>query len=117
MPTTSPNYIAMQELVWLKQDGSEVRLVARVGTPYPIDERTWACACELEGRGGRIVDIRGGSSMQALGLAIGLVRSQLAHLIEKDGRLRNAESDEDWSLDQIDAVFGRGFQMPPESAP
>ena len=116
MRTNTPNYIATYQLVWSKQDGSETRIVVRVGAPYPIDERTWACACELEGHGGRTLDIHGGSSMQALCLAINLVRSQLAHLIETGERLLYAEGGGDWDLNQIDVVFGRGFVALPGAA-
>ena len=107
--TDTPNFIASCELIWRKADGSEVRLVARVGVPYEIGDHAWACATELDGYGGRAVDIRGGSSMQALCLAIGFLRSRLAHLVAMDERLQHVQGGGDWNLDQLDAVFGRGL--------
>ncbi len=117
MQTTTPQYIAVQPLLWLQQDGTELRLVARVGTPYAIDERTWACPCELEGHAGRLPDIFGGGSMQALCLAARLVRSQLADLIGKGERLVDIEGGDAWDLERLDAVFGHGFGAPPASTP
>jgi hypothetical protein len=106
--TDTPNFIASYELTRLKADGSEGRLVARVGVPYRIGEHEWACAVDLDGDVGRAVDIRGGSSMQALCLAIGFLRTRLGHLVAKNERLQHAGGGDDWGLDEIDLVFGRG---------
>jgi len=107
--TDTPNFIASYELTWLKADGSAVPLVARVGVPYRIGEHEWACALDLEGDVGRAVDIRGGSSMQALCLAIGFLRTRLGHLVAQNGRLRHPGGGDDWGPGEIDAVFGRGW--------
>jgi hypothetical protein len=114
--TDTPDFMASYELTWLKADDSEVRLVARVGVPYRVGDREWACAAELEGYDGGAFDIRGGSSMQALCLAIGFVRTRLGHLVAKDGRLRDVEGGDDWGLDEIDMVFGRRSAAAPAAS-
>ena len=80
-------FIAEQELLWIKRDGSEVSLHARIGAPYPAEGGVWACPAELIGLDGRYPDIVGESSMQALSLAIRLIGRRLGHLIHSGEHL------------------------------
>ena len=34
----TPQFIATKQLLWLRHDGAEVLITARIGTPYQIDE-------------------------------------------------------------------------------
>ena len=89
----------------LRVDGSVVEGAVRVGKPYPeADGSCWRCPVELEGHRGRYPDITGVDSLQALCLALALLRSELQDLETRGIRVLDAESDEPWDLD---AVFGR----------
>ena len=62
MRTSAPNYIATEQLIWLQHDGTQSRIVARIGLPYPVDDGTWACPAELQGVDARYPDVCGASS-------------------------------------------------------
>lgn len=111
MQATNPSFIASKELLWLKADGSEIKLIARVGVPYEAECGQFRCPVELAGLDGRYPDIAGGSSMQAICLATSLLATRLRHLLEDGERLVYVEDRdrEDSSLDMssLNAVFGR----------
>lgn len=109
MRTSAPAFIASDELLWLKADGTEVRLIARVGTPYRVDDH-YRCPVELEGLDSRYPDVAGESSMQALCLATNLLATRLTHLLEEGERLvyvKDDQSGSDWDVATLNAVFGR----------
>ena len=109
MRTDVPSFIASDELLWLKADGTAVRLVARVGTPYRVDDH-YRCPVELEGLDARYPDVAGESSMQALCLATSLLATRLTHLLEEGERLvyvKDDQSGSDWDVATLNAVFGR----------
>jgi hypothetical protein len=117
MQTSAPNFIATAKLIWLQHSGAEVRIVARVGVPYPLDDRTWACAAELQGVDSRYLDIFGGSSMQALNLAIGVVAARLGHLLERGERLVDADDPRcAWDYGMLHSTFGRHAPGAPDRA-
>lgn len=99
--------IAKEELLWVRKDGSEVSVVAQIGMPYQVDEHSWACPVELWGVESQYPDMRGVSSMQALNLAISLLRTRLGHLLEDDEALYYPD-DKEVKLDAgcLDNVFG-----------
>jgi hypothetical protein len=101
------NPIAKEELLWVRKDGSEVPVVAQIGMPYQVDEYSWACAAELCGVESQYPDMHGVSSMQALSLAIRLIRTRLGHLLEENEALYYP-SDKEIMLDSdsLDDVFG-----------
>ena len=107
MRTTEPNYIAIEQLLWLRPDGTQSRIVARLGLPYPVDDGTWACAAELQGVDARYPDVCGASSMQALNLASALIATRLGHLIERGERLVDAEDTScAWDDEMLHSIFG-----------
>ena len=114
MQTSKPNYIATEQLIWLRRDGSHVRIVARVGLPYVLNDGTWACPAELQGVDPRYADVCGASSMQALNLATALVATRLGHLLERGERLVDAEDAScAWDDEMLHAIFGpRGLREP-----
>ncbi len=54
MRTDTPRFIASQSILWLHADGTETMIEARIGEPYQVDGRTWACPAALEGVDGVI---------------------------------------------------------------
>lgn len=111
MRVADPSFIASEELVWLKADGSEVKLIAMVGIPYKVDEDLFRCPVELVGLDERYPDIAGGSSMQALCLATSLLATRLRHLLDDGERLVYAEdrdrNQSTWDVASLNAIFGR----------
>jgi len=102
MRTDTPRFIASQAILWLHADGTETRIEARIGEPYQVDARTWACPAALEGVDGRYPDIFGDGSMQALSLAMGLIATRLGHMLENDAQLVCPEDRSPWN----GATFG-----------
>lgn len=108
MQTSEPRFIASNELIWLKPDGSEVTVIVRVGMPYQPDGHEYRCPVEIVGFDGRYPDIAGESSLQALCLAIQLLATRLEELQKEGGSLvypddRSAE----WDRDSLNGLFGR----------
>ena len=114
MRTSAPTFIATEQLLWLQQDGSQARIVARIGLPYALNDGTWACPAELEGVDQRYPDVCGASSMQALNLATALIATRLSHLLERGERLVDAEdTDCAWDDEMLSSIFGlHGLRAP-----
>ena len=108
MQTSEPRFVASSELLWLKTDGSEVVVTARVGIPYQTDENEHRCAVEIVGFDGRYSDMAGASSLQALSLAIGLLATRLEDLLKEGGRLVYPDDRSiDWDSESLKSLFGR----------
>ncbi len=106
MTIENPTFIATEEILWLRADGTEVLIQAAIGMPYrEADE--WACAVALTGVDGRYVDAVGESSMQSLNLAMRLIRQRLGHLLDA-GEILVHQDDRTsyWDLDLLNAIFG-----------
>ena len=117
MRTTAPNFIATEQLLWLRPDGSRDRIVARVGMPYPTDDGAWACPAELQGVDARYPDVCGASSMQALNLATALIATRLSHLLERGETLVDAEDAScTWDDEMLQSIFGLHGLRSPERA-
>jgi len=103
----NPTYIATEEILWLKEDGTEVSIQAAIGMPYKT-HGGWSCPATLMGVDERYPDIAGASSFQSLNLAMRLIRQRLGHLLE-DGAIlvdvddRNSRR----NSNSLDIVFGR----------
>lgn len=96
MRTDTPKFIASQSILWLHADGTETMIDARIGEPYQVDARTWACPAALEGVDGRYPDIFGEGSFQALSLAMRLIATRLGHMLENDAQLVYPEDRSPW---------------------
>lgn len=108
MQTSEPKFIASIELIWLRADGCEVTITARVGTPYQFDGNQYRCPVEVVGFDGRYPDIAGEGSLQALCLAIRLLSTRLEYLLKEGGRLVYPDDrSTDWNRDSLNNVFGR----------
>lgn len=102
----NPTIIASEEIIWLKKNGDELLIHVDVGMPYQ-HEGAWACPAALIGVDGRYPDIAGDSFIQALQLAIRLIRQRLGHLLDAGERLvYPADRSCNWDFDSLDAVFG-----------
>jgi hypothetical protein len=103
----NPVYIATEEILWVRADGTEVLIQACVGIPYK-STNAWACPAALVGVDDRYPDIVGESSFQALNLAMRLIRQRLGHLLDAGEVLTYPiDRSERWDLDSLDVVFGR----------
>ncbi len=97
----SPKFIASERVLWLRADGSETIIEAKIGEPYQVDERTWACPACLDGVDGRYPEIVGASSMQALTLALDLLRTILGHMLESNAQLVYPEDRSPWDMSAL----------------
>jgi hypothetical protein len=103
-PITDP--VAEREIIWIRKDGVETKIIAKVGRPYQVGEKEWACPMHLAG-----VDLRhdchGAGSIQALVLAINLIRMRLGHLLEKGEKLYYEDRKTKWTKKSLNNVFGK----------
>jgi hypothetical protein len=107
MNVESPVIVATSEILWLREDGREVVIQAIIGLPYEQDGN-WACPVALVGVDERYPDIIGESSMQAIHLAIRLIRQRLGHLLDAGEVLVDqSERDNRWNVASLNAVFGQ----------
>jgi hypothetical protein len=76
-----------------------------IGAPYR-QEIDWACPCALFGVEGRYPDIVGVSGLQALSLAVRLLRERIKGMVD-EGEVFDLTSDgERLGPDSIAALFG-----------
>jgi len=68
-------------------DGRRVPVEVRIGVPEPVGHGEWACAVTLTGLYERLAPMHGGDPLQALTLAVGLVRMLLTTFVDTGGRL------------------------------
>lgn len=87
MRTETPQFIASASILRLRSDGSEMMIDAKIGTPYQVDARAWACPASLEGGDGRYPDIVGEGSFQSLSLAVQLIARRLGHMLDDNEQL------------------------------
>jgi len=70
----------VSELLLIRSDGSETLLTIRIGFPLKRGQG-WVCPCEIDGLEPQYVDIHGEDSIQAICLALKVVRSRLSSVI------------------------------------
>ena len=100
--------IAKEELVRIREDGSEVSVIAQIGAPYQIGDVGWACPAELSGVDSQYPDIHGVSSMQAICLAICLIKTRLGHLLDDNEVIYDFDDrTERWDRDRLNVVFAK----------
>ena len=105
MRIENPIVIATHNFTWHKRDGSEVPIEVMIGAPYR-QEIDWACPCALFGVEGRYPDIVGVSGLQALSLAVRLLRERIKGMVD-EGEVFDLTSDgERLGPDSIAALFG-----------
>jgi hypothetical protein len=102
--------VGVSDLVFISPDGAKRSVTLRVGIPYRVAEAEWACPGELRGFEPRHADVRGGDSMQALCLAIALIRARVEDFMASGGRVADVQDGEEWDMAGVHALFGA---MPP----
>ena len=76
MKIENPNVVATHDFIWHRKDGTEIPIQTMIGMPYRRD-RDWACPCAIFGFEERYPDMVGISGLQALSLAVRLVRERI----------------------------------------
>jgi hypothetical protein len=71
----------------IRRDGERRPIQAQIGTPYHDERGSWACPVLLTSIDGKVREIHGEDSMQALLLAIRFIHSMLRSLLQKGSRL------------------------------
>jgi hypothetical protein len=92
------NLIAQTKLLCIMPSGVRLPVTVSVGEPYPGD-REWRCPISLEGLGQEHPAMAGADSLQALCLAIRLIRHVLHSLIADGGQVLEPESGRPFPLD------------------
>lgn len=93
-PTTG-----MTEFVCVRPDGERVAVTVAIGHPYPTSGGDWACPVEITRLHGRILDIHGIDSLQALCLATRLAGTLLRDFVADGGRILDPGTGNDVPLD------------------
>ena len=106
MALEGDSVVAQRSIICERSAGERIRVTLRIGKPYRSSDVDWACPVEADGLFGRLVDIHGVDSFQALILAQGLLRNLLRHEAEDGSIFWWADTHE--RLD-IDEMFGREF--------
>jgi hypothetical protein len=102
--------VSASVLVFQFPDGTSRPVKLRVGKPYQVSAVEWACPVEISGFERRYVDVRGEDSMQALCMAISLIRMRLEDFLEKGGKVLGVDDLREWDPRALWATFGRvGF--------
>ena len=96
--------IAKETMFGRLPDGERFEINVEIGAPYqwPGEADEWACPVSVAPLYPKLRDIHGGSSLQALCLALSLAKSLLDGFVEKGGELTQ-DSGEGFALN---AVFG-----------
>ena len=76
----SPSAAFSTELLMIRSDGSETHLTICIGFPYKQGQ-LWLCPCQIDGLEPQYPDMAGDTSIQALCLALKIVRTRLLSVI------------------------------------
>jgi hypothetical protein len=98
--------VAAQDFIFLGSDGDRREVKIRIGKPYEVSAIEWACPSEILGYEPRYPDAHGGSSLQAICLAVLLLRSRVEDFMSKGGRVLGLEDNLEWDSKGIAATFG-----------
>jgi len=90
--------IATLKIVEIAADGSRMPMRLELGQPRPDGRGAWACQVSVDGYDHLSKDIHGEDSLQALCLALRLVRLHLEFPLERGSRLVYPDEGGDFSL-------------------
>jgi len=99
--------IAETTLIMRDKDDGRREIHIKIGPPYKIPGGDAACPVSMDGLYGKLRDIQGIDTFQALVLAIGLVRLTLRALEKKGARFFQSFEGKDYPVD-IDFLCGTG---------
>lgn len=105
MRIENPTVIATHDFTWHKKDGTEVLIQVMIGAPYR-QEIDWACPCAIFELDGRYPDIVGVSGLQALSLAIRLLRERIKGMVEQGEVLDLTADGSQLRPESVAALFG-----------
>jgi hypothetical protein len=98
--------VGSADLILAATDGTRTPITIRVGRPYQVDVLEWACPVEVHGLEPRYPDMHGTTSLQALCLAVAVVRERIRDVRAKGGKVLAADEDVEWDDDALAALFG-----------
>lgn len=104
--------IATLELVEVAADGSRIPLRIELGQPRPDGRGAWACLVSVDGYDRHAKDIYGEDSLQALCLAMRMVRLHLDCALERGSRLVHTDEDTDFPLEAYFEESSDGHTKP-----
>jgi hypothetical protein len=96
-------WIAEEEVVFLHPNGRRVPGRIAVGLPVQVHVGEADCTIALDGYEQQPGPLKGGSTLQALLLAVRFIGTRLHDFLSKGGRVLNPEDDSDFELE---ASFG-----------
>jgi hypothetical protein len=96
--------LASAELSYIAADGTQFDLRIAVGRPYRAAGGEWRCPVAIEGLERPLPDMAGEDSLQAMCMALSIVRGLLEHFVEQGGRLFHRDGRTPFD---VDATFGR----------
>ena len=97
--------VAETRMIMRDKDGKQRELHIKIGRPYKVASGEAACPLTIDGLYGKLRDIRGVDTFQALGLAMKLVQMTLKAW-EKKGAVFLISEDGKEYPDNVDAMFG-----------
>ena len=99
--------VATSTLDCVNSLGEHQQVIVEIGRPYRAPEGEWACPVAMRGFYNSLPDVHGEDSLQALCLAVSLVRMLLAGFVEGGGRIFFPNSDSEYDLDATFSNVGR----------
>src|SRR6267143_1946399 len=93
-PTTG-----ITQLLCVRPSGERIQVTVAIGHPFPTAAGDWACPIEITALHGRLPDVHGTDSLQALCLAIRAAGELLASFVADGGRILHPATEENFPLD------------------
>jgi len=79
--------VAQTTIDCIPHAGDRFACIVQIGIPQQAATGEWACSVVMLGLEKRLPDVRGEDSLQAVCLALTLVRRLLTHFVEDGGRI------------------------------
>jgi hypothetical protein len=94
-------------MLWRRPDGTSVEITAKFTVPACGSDGRWSCFVSIDGIDNSPEEVAGGSSMQAVKLALDHLSSRMRYLLNKGEVLSFVdEPDDHWDEEAIHLVFG-----------
>ena len=91
--------VANLKLIEVSPSGTRTQIYVEIGCPGPDGRGAWSCTVRVDGLDSKPREIYGEDSLQALCLALRLVRTHLEGALERGSRLVHADDESVFSLD------------------
>jgi hypothetical protein len=86
MPETRPPLVESNYVLEFANK-KQTPITVRIGKPYRASAKSWACAVAMQGLLKSMTDVEGQDALQALCLALSVVRQVLEHFVNDGGRV------------------------------